>query len=210
MGGLFVVNYMSINIVPLLLLLLIVREIVVWRRRPGWHVLFEFLFGCYLLKVVELVWFPINISGSYADTLRQDPHWGEYINFIPFYFGRYGLTEHGLVEIAQNILLTMPFGFGLSFVSHRKGRDFWWIALAVGLGIEAVQLFISLLLRYPYRVITVNDAIFNTAGVLLGYGCFMIFAYLYRAFARRFTAISSSGICAYVREVAFRAVESGQ
>ena len=40
------------------------------------------------------------------------------------------------------------------------------------------QHLISLALRYPYRVVDINDAIFNAFGVLLGCGLFKLFTQL--------------------------------
>jgi len=53
------------------------------------------------------------------------------------------------------------------------------VSIFLGLGLEITQLLLSLALRYPYRVVDINDAIFNAFGVLLGYGLFKLFAWLY-------------------------------
>ena len=53
------------------------------------------------------------------------------------------------------------------------------VSIFLGLGLEIAQLLLSLALRYPYRVVDINDAMFNAFGVILGYGLFKLFAGLY-------------------------------
>jgi glycopeptide antibiotics resistance protein len=108
-----------------------------------------------------------------------------------------------LVDFANNILLTIPFGLGIIFVSRLRPRDFLWLPLAVGFGIETAQLAISIILGYPYRVVDINDALLNAAGVLIGYGLFRIFTWLWFRLTRRFKD-KSAGWLAYLNEVASR------
>jgi glycopeptide antibiotics resistance protein len=103
-----------------------------------------------------------------------------FINLIPFYFGEQHIfDDRDLIAFAQNILLTIPFGFGILFVSRLRPKDFLWLPLAIGFGIEAAQLIISLILKYPYRVIDINDTLLNALGVLVGYALFRILAWLF-------------------------------
>lgn len=60
------------------------------------------------------------------------------------------------------------------------------------------------MLGYPYRVIDINDAILNAFGVLIGYGMFRIFAWLYLRVTQRF-ASKHRGLTAYIYDVARRA-----
>jgi glycopeptide antibiotics resistance protein len=154
---------------------------------------------------VDKAFFPIEISGDYADAMRQVP-FSSFINLVPFNFG-FGLSEMpGLVvmQIVQNILLTVPFGFGLSFVARVRPRDFRWIIPAVGVGIEGMQLIISLALGYPYHVIDINDAILNALGVLIGYRLFCLFAVAYAWVVRRMSS-APGGLPGYLYAVASRA-----
>ena len=87
-------------------------------------------------------------------------------------------------NIVDSILLTMPFGFGVSFIAQIKAGNIPWLALTVGLVFEAIQLAISLIFKSLFRVIDINDLLLNTIGVLLGYGVFMVFARAYLAITR--------------------------
>jgi len=127
---------------------------------------------------IDKVFFPLEISGSFSDARRHLPILSS-VNFVPFYFGQFGLTAGGLKFLFYNILLTMPYGFGINFLTRMNAKKIVRVSIFLGLGLEMAQLLLSLALRYPYRVVDINDAIFNAFGAILGYGLFKLFARLY-------------------------------
>jgi len=131
-----------------------------------------------LMYGIDKVFFPLEISGSFSDAMRHLQILSS-VNFVPFYFGQFGLTAGGLRLLVYNILLTLPFGFGINFLTRMNVKKIVSVSIFLGLGLEIAQLLLSLALRYPYRVVDINDAIFNAFGVLLGYGFFKLFARLY-------------------------------
>ena len=155
----------------------------VWRRKHNWlYLLFFSVFWVYLLAAVQAVFFPFVINTDRGAVFTPS------VNLIPFYFGSCftnmpGLCARGLLE---NILLTMPFGFGLNFLVRVKPRNFIWIAIAVGVGFELAQLVISYVFKSSFRSVDINDAILNATGVLLGYGVFRVFAWAYLKVGKRF------------------------
>lgn len=126
------------------------------------------------------------------------------INLVPFYFGKYGLTPASFLGIVNNIILTMPFGFGLNFIARVKTKKITFLAFALGVGLETAQLIFSIILGYPYRTIDINDAIFNATGVLLGYAFFKVFALLYLAATKKF-ALKHENVAAYIYDIANQA-----
>ena len=200
----------AVDIQPLVWLILIAFLIAQWRRKQGGSAIFcSLVFGIYLLYAVQVTFFPIRVAGDFADSMRQNSSWLSDINLLPFYLPNGFLENEDLiqfawVQFASNILLTMPFGFGVNFVGRFRRKDFLWLPFAVGFGIELSQLFINWILGYSYRVVDITDALLNAVGVLIGYGFF-------RLFSRVYIAVSSSihkilrGIFAYVHEVASRA-----
>jgi glycopeptide antibiotics resistance protein len=180
----------------LLTLMAILRR----RQRSIWHLLGFAIFGVYAICALDLVFFPIDISGAYAEVMRNIPI-SSHVNLVPFYFGPYGLTDASLVTLLNNILLTIPLGFGLSFIVRVKFRDFSIIAVAVGSSIELLQLVVSLILGYPYRVVDINDVIFNALGVLVGYGFFWLFSMAYLRMTRNKT-MNGIGLGAFLHGVA--------
>jgi glycopeptide antibiotics resistance protein len=184
--------------------ILVVLIGVLWRRRRSTSHLFCFaVFWVYLMFGVNEAFFPIQITGDYVEAMRQVPFMSQ-VNFALLYFGPFPDPERILIAGILNIILTVPVGFGVSFITRVKAKDFLWLAIGVGLGIEAIQLAISLALRYPYRVIDVNDALFNTVGVLVGFGFFRLFARWYLAMTQQL-GIEHAGLSAYVHHIASHA-----
>lgn len=194
-----------VELLPFKLLILTAPAIIAWRRtRSLPYSLCFVLFGIYLLTIVQVALLPLDISPEYADMMRRDASWQQNINLIPFYFGPFNPTLADVWETnALNVLLTIPFGFGLSFVARVRPRSIFWIAPAVGFVIEASQMIISLLLGYPYRIVDINDVLMNALGVLVGYGIFRAFAWLTLWMTRRFS-LHHAGLAAYIHDVARR------
>lgn len=163
---------------PVAGIILVLLVGVMWRRKHALAYLFcFFVFGVYVLFAVDRVFFPIRIGELYVAARVTPEQFLWAINLIPFKFDFSELPNIVLRQIFQNILLTVPFGFGINFVASVRGRRILWLALAVGLGIEAVQLVIGLVIGYPYRIIDINDVLLNGLGVLIGYGIFQVCAW---------------------------------
>lgn len=190
-----------------------------WRRNLSIpHLFCCFVFGIYLIYALDKAFFPLHISGTYAEEMRQIPTLA-FINFNPFFFGvadtnidpfnlgRRSSISSALPGLLLNLALTLPFGLGINFVRKIKPKQIWWVACGVGFAIEGMQLLLTLLLRYPYREVDINDVLMNALGVLIGYGFFLVFARLYVQLTLRF-GIVHSGLGAYIYEVTNEAVAS--
>ena len=170
---------LGIPVFPLVTLVFFVILFTQWRRKHNLpYIFFLSLFVGYLMYGIDKVFFPLEISGSFSDAMRHLPILSS-VNFVPFYFGQFGLTAGGLRFLVYNILLTLPFGFGINFLTRMNVKKIVSVSIFLGLGLEIAQLLLSLALRYPYRVVDINDAMFNAFGVILGYGFFKLFARLY-------------------------------
>jgi glycopeptide antibiotics resistance protein len=175
-----VINNLGIPIWPLGIMILFGVLAILWRRKHSYsYLVFFSIFWVYAMLGLDKTLFPIQINGTFVEVMRQAPLFSQ-VNLLPFHFNRYGLSPAGYFGILDNILLTVPFGFGLNFIRRLRLKDILWLSFAVGFGIEAVQLGMTLILRYPYRVVDVNDVWLNAVGVLIGYGLFRFFAWLYR------------------------------
>jgi glycopeptide antibiotics resistance protein len=184
--------------------ILIVLLPILWRRKhsPS-HLFFFFMFWIYLLILVSVTIFPIPLpdAGMFL-TKQQITFVLSHINYVPFkYLSDSYVNPHIVfLEIFRNVLLTIPFGFGVSFIVQFKARDFFWLAIAVGLAIEIAQLVISLGVGV-YRTVDITDVLLNATGVLLGYLFFRAFGRLVSKMTQRFR-IKRSSFWAYVQEVA--------
>ena len=148
---------------------------------------------------IDKVFFPLEINGIYVDEMRQVPILA-FINLKPFFLSIDNVTVAMTRQLINNVILTIPFGFGLNFLTPVKTRKVVVISIALGIGVEVMQLFLSLILGYPYRVIDIDDALCNMVGVLLGYGLFKLFAYLYLAMMRD-SEDAKSGLALYLDNV---------
>ena len=156
-------------------LLCVLLPVIWWRKRKLSYLLFFSLFWVYILVLVQAVIIPfvINTAVSPASFFPS-------INLIPFYFGGcFNMPAQCIAGIVDNILLTIPFGFGINFLARVRLRNIFWLALGVGLGCEISQLCISMLFKSGFRAIDINDVILNAAGVWMGYALFRAFAWLY-------------------------------
>lgn len=165
-----IINDLGIPVWPIGILILVILLGVLWHRKHKLSYLFFFsIFWVYVMFGLDKVFFPLQINGQYVDAMKQISSMSQ-VNFVPFYFGQYGLTVGSVLGIVYNILLTVPLGFGLNFVTRVRTKDVLRLSIAIGLGIEIIQFVISLILGYNYRVVDINDALLNGIGIWLGYG----------------------------------------
>lgn len=183
---------------------LIVLALIWYRTRNLSYMMCCAIFGFYLINVASLTLFPMHMDVRFADSWDVDLFLSN-INLIPFNFGKTVELYPDLLRLAVqalllNILLTVPFGFGLSFIRSIKRRQIWLIGLGVGLAIESVQLMLCLILRINYRQIDINDVLMNALGVWVGYGLFMGFARFYSWLIHK-QAFRPRGALAYIQTV---------
>jgi glycopeptide antibiotics resistance protein len=85
-------------------------------------------------------------------------------------------------QVGLNILLTVPFGFGLPFVADLRGREILAIGVLFSVGIELAQLLAdALYLALPTWSVDINDVFLNSLGVVLGVAAFQLMRTLYAA-----------------------------
>jgi glycopeptide antibiotics resistance protein len=105
--------------------------------------------------------------------------------------------------------MSTPFGFGVNFLISVRPRSFLWLAAAVGFGFELSQLVISLAFKSGFRAVDINDAIFNAAGVLLGYTFFRIFSWVYLITTEHF-GIKHKGLFAVIYNISLQTRATGR
>jgi glycopeptide antibiotics resistance protein len=138
----------------------------------------------YMLMVAGMTLFPIpldiGVRTPVLGILRR-------LNLRPLYFGGlFSLHTHVILQqIIGNILLTIPFGFGINFLARIKAGRYPWVAVGVGAAIEFAQLLVCLIIGAAYRGIDINDVLLNAIGVLTGYVLFRTFGLLYLAFVQQ-------------------------
>ncbi|MFF3023757.1 VanZ family protein [Gottfriedia sp. NPDC057948] len=102
-------------------------------------------------------------------------------NLVPLFT----LTMQDLETSLLNVLMTIPFSFGLPFITKSTFKKIVIAGLLIGVIIESLQGFIGLHNGYTFRVVDINDVIFNFTGTLIGYSIFKLFSYLFKLSVRK-------------------------
>ncbi len=93
----------------------------------------------------------------------------EGINLVPLV----ALRLMDLRTSLLNILMLIPFGFGLPFVTRLQMKGVIVVGALFSVAIELLQLLTGLMARMTFRTADINDVIFNTVGTTLGYMLFI-------------------------------------
>ncbi|MFT8319047.1 MAG: VanZ family protein [Sporolactobacillus sp.] len=147
----------------LLILLLVTMKISFKKSLP--YLLFFSIMYIYLCFVIDYTQFPIYTTENLR--IAFGPLLWHSINLIPF-------KGFAFKTSLLNVLLTIPFGFGLSFVYKTNLKRIAVASILIGVIIELLQLIIGIIDGFMLRVVDINDVIFNFIGSLIGYVIFLI------------------------------------
>ena len=144
-----------------------------WQKHSFSYLICFSIFWAYLLFVLNVTLFPIPLDIALVWFSNERLSFVlTHVNLIPFnyidFFNKYVV----LLEIVQNIFLTIPFGFGINLFARVKSKNILWLGAAVGFAIEMAQLTVSLAIGGVYRTVDITDVLLNMVGVWLGYGLF--------------------------------------
>lgn len=171
---------------PAVAVLFTLPFLLVQYRRHGYihkyRALILYLLLLYLLNAISLVLLPLPVS------IHNEPPPSEsYAQWIPFHFiqdimresevrldtpSTYLnlLRERAFLQVAFNVLLTVPFGVFLRYYFRRSWQVCLFLSLGLALLFEITQVTgIYSLYDYPYRLFDVDDLLMNTLGGLLGF-----------------------------------------
>lgn len=137
------------------------------------------LFYMYLFKVLDYTLFQFQsllLLKFFLPNLILNGQTAEKsMNFIPLIT----LTPKDLETSLLNILLFIPFGFGLPFITKLNLNKIITIGALLSLIIELLQLVTGLLAKITFRIADINDLIFNTIGTAIGFLLFLGFIKIY-------------------------------
>jgi glycopeptide antibiotics resistance protein len=192
------------GMVPLVVVLILMRS-------RGWdwpHLAALSVFWLYAFGVVKVAFFAIPVSGSMAEAFASEggSFWST-VNLVPGRFA--GFETLAIKQSAYNVLMALPFGFGLPFLVRVSWRRAAWSAVLFGTTIECLQLLISLAIGFPYRVVDINDLLFNGLGVILGFALFRFLARLVLAAEAGWDPSAEGRVATYLVEVARRSSGAG-
>lgn len=170
-----------LQVVPITLLVGVVYILLRWRwlkkrRLPvDWpSEVFRWLFVCYLTGLCNLVLVPANLWSRIWYFLRNgygtwdlDPPFSGGVNLVPMLFkclaGEVTVGRWVREMLMGNLLMFLPLGFFLPFVTKKvNGRNIWIVAAVIPAAVEAIQFIIG-------RGVDMDDLLANFAGILLGF-----------------------------------------
>ena len=154
---------------PLLLVVVAVALslLAVTRRLPAGRWLAVAVFSVYLVGVANFVLLPLTFDPRAADKFGPIDI-GRLIEFRPFFLP--SVNAMPLSQALLNVLLTVPFGFGLPFVMPVRRRAVLVLGVLLSIGIELLQLTAdALYLALPTWSIDINDVFLNSLGAAIGY-----------------------------------------
>jgi glycopeptide antibiotics resistance protein len=151
------------------------------RQKSALYLLFFTLFYFYLYKVLDytLIQFQslILLNLISPDLILSGYPAGEELNLVPLVT----LTREEWETSFLNVLLFVPFGFGLPFIVPSRMARTVMTGMCFSVTIELLQFVTGRIAGISFRVTDVNDVIFNTAGAAIGYLLFLGFVRIVRA-----------------------------
>ena len=163
------------------------------------YLIFFTIFYVYIVKVLDYTLFQFQslvlLKHFMPDLILNGQTVGEDINLIPFIT----LTLQDLKTSLLNILLLIPFGFGLPFITNYRMKKIVVIGALFSIVIEFTQLITGYMAKITFRIADINDVIFNTVGVAIGYILFVGFVRIYRHISHNWE-ISANPIMQYIAE----------
>ncbi|MEB2270549.1 VanZ family protein [Bacillus safensis] len=120
----------------------------------------------YVYHVINLTQFPITIDDTQRENFKEV--FGEKnnilveMNLIPF-------SEGVSLASLYNVFMTVPLGFGLPFLIKATFKKIFSVGLLVGILFESFQLIVGLYAGYSFRVVDIDDIIYNLLGTIIGY-----------------------------------------
>ena len=163
------------------------------------YLIFFTIFYVYLFKVLDYTLFQFQslllLKHFMPDLILNGQTAGKNMNLIPLVT----LTPQDLKTSLLNILLLVPFGFGLPFITDLRMKKIVVIGALFSIVIEFLQLVTGFIAKITFRIADINDVVFNTVGVAIGYIIFVGFVRIYRHISHDWE-ISANPILRYIAE----------
>lgn len=163
------------------------------------YLLFLTIFYIYIIKVLDYTLFQfqslIVLKHFMPDLMLRGITAEKRLNLIPLITLRLADIKTSLL----NVLLMVPFGFGLPFITNFRMKKIVLIGMCFSIGIEFLQFITGFMANITFRVADINDVIFNTIGVGFGYILFIGFMHMYRHIFRDWK-ISANPVMRYIAE----------
>lgn len=163
------------------------------------YLIFFTIFYVYLYKVLDYTLFQFQslllLKHFLPNLILQGQTAGRDWNLTPLVT----LTPNDLKTSLLNILLLIPFGFGLPFITKFRTKKIVVAGALFSVVIELLQLITGFTAKITFRIADINDVIFNTVGAAVGYLLFIAFLRIFR-YLHRNRKITANPILRYIAE----------
>ncbi len=140
-----------------------------FKKKSVVYLLFFTIFYAYLFKVLDYTLFQFQsillLKQFTPDLILRGQPTGQSVNLVPLVT----LTLQDVNTSLLNILLMIPFGFGLPFITNFRMKEIVVIGALFSVAIEFLQFVTGFMAKITFRIADINDVIFNTVGVAIGY-----------------------------------------
>ena len=197
------IGRMYLDLLTVLLFSLIWIGITVFlrlkKKKSLTYLIFFTIFYVYIVKVLDYTLFQFQslllLKYFTPDLILSGQTAEKAINLIPLIT----LTRQDLETSLLNILLLTPFGFGLPFITNFRMKKIVVIGALFSIGIELIQLITGFIAKITFRIADINDVIFNSIGVAIGYLLFVGFVRISRHKSHTWK-VSANPIVQYIAE----------
>ena len=177
----------------------IITFLRVKKKKSFVYLLFFTIFYVYFYKVLDYTLFQIQslllLKYFSPNLILKGQTAGKSLNLIPLVT----LTLQDLTTSLLNILLFVPFGFGLPFITNLPMKKIVIFGALFSIAIEFLQWVTGFLANITFRIADINDVIFNTVGAAIGYILFIAFMRIYRQIYQNW-GVSANPILRYIAE----------
>ncbi len=157
--------------VPLLGILVFLR---LKKKKSFTYLALFTLFSVYLYKVLDYTLFQFQslllLKHFMPGLMLKGQTAEQSLNLIPLVT----LTMADMKTSLLNMLLMIPFGFGLPFIANLSLKKIMLAGMLLSLALELMQFVTGFLAHMTLRVADINDVIFNTIGTAIGCGLFAL------------------------------------
>jgi glycopeptide antibiotics resistance protein len=161
------------------------------KKKSAIYLLFFTIFYTYLFKVLDYTLFQFQslviLKYFNPNLMLRGQASGESLNLIPLV----GLTSQDVGTSLLNILLMVPFGFGIPFIANFRMKQTVIIGALFSIAIEIIQFVTGVMTNVAFRITDINDVLFNILGVAMGYIFFVRFVTIFRSIVMRRNMVSN-------------------
>ena len=153
-----IIDFDGLTIILGIVIYIFICIIIYKKKTDKIFFVFSTIMFIYFMCVIKIALFPVIMIKGLPSNIYKS------FNFIPF---RGGVN----VTDVQNLIMTVPLGIGMPFISGLKNlKRILAGGVVTGITIETIQDLESLLCGgFTNRIIDINDIIFNTLGMLVGF-----------------------------------------